>query len=254
MLLTADVGNSQTVLGLFREAELVRDWRIATESHRSADELAVVVEGLLRLEDLSPGHVERFAMASVVPALIWEYRKMCERYLELEPLVVGPGVKTGMPVKTSNPDEVGPDLIADGVAAFDAHGGPVIVVDFGTATTVGAVSQLGEYLGTAIAPGVLTALDALVSRAARLRSVELKDPGTVIGKSTVQSLQAGVIYGFAGQVDGLVRRMDAELGGGAVTVATGGLAGLISRHTETIQHHDPYLTLRGLRIIAERNR
>jgi type III pantothenate kinase len=168
-------------------------------------------------------------------------------------LVVGPGVKTGMPILTSDPRQVGPDLIADAVAAYETYGGPCIAVDFGTATTFSAVSAAGEYLGHAIAPGIEVSLDALTTRAARLTKIELADPGTVIGRNTVQAMQAGAVYGFAGQVDGIVGRMRAELGADALTVATGGLAFLVFEHASSLDELDPLLTLRGLEIIYRRN-
>lgn len=254
MLLAVDVGNSQTVLGLFAGSELRRQWRITTEVERTGDELAIVVDGLLRLAGLEHGAVTGCVLASVVPTLNAAYQHLCTHHLGFEALVVGPGVKTGMPILTNNPREVGADLIVDAVAAYDKLGGPCVVVDFGTATTFGAVSARGEYLGHAIAPGIRTAMDALVSRAAKLIAVELVDPGSVIGKSTVHSMRAGAVYGFAGQVDGIVGRMREELGGAAPSVATGGLAGLVFDHARTLDHLDPDLTLRGLEIVHGRNR
>ena len=253
MLLALDVGNSQTVLGLFDGAHLMHHWRAATEPQRTGDELAALVAGLLGLRGMGLHSVDSVCLASVVPRLDREYRALCSRYLGLEPLVVGPGVKTGMPILTTNPRDVGADLIVDAVAAYELYGGPCVVVDFGTATTFGSVSERGEYLGHAIAPGIQTATDALTARAAKLGIVELSDPGGVIGKTTVHSMQAGAVYGFAGQVDGLVARMRAELGGEAVSVATGGLAGLIFPHAATLDHLDEHLTLRGLEIIHRRN-
>lgn len=253
MLLAADIGNSQTVLGVFRDGRLLRQWRFATEAQRTGDELAVLVGGLVRLHGAELEEVKAFALCSVVPRLNREYQALCTRYLGVEPLIVGPGVKTGMPILTNNPREVGADLIVDAVAAFETYGGPCVVVDFGTATTFGAVSDRGEYLGHAIAPGIQTSMDALAARAAKLGSVELIDPGSVIGKTTVHSMQAGAVYGFAGQVDGLVSRMREELGGAAVSVATGGLAELIFPHARALDHLDPDLTLRGLEIVYRRN-
>jgi type III pantothenate kinase len=254
LLLAVDVGNTQTVLGLFDGSELLTHWRIATETNRTGDELAVFLDGLLRLAGLGQEQVELFVLASVVPKLNAEYQRMSRSYLGREALVVGPGVRTGMAILTNNPHEVGADLVVDAVAAYEIYGGPVIVVDFGTATTFGAVSAGGEYLGTAIAPGIEISMESLTSRAAKLRMVELVAPGSVIGKTTPHSLQAGAIYGFAGQVDGIVRRMRQELGGQAVTVATGGLASLIFEHAESLDHLDSFLTLRGLELIARRNR
>lgn len=254
MLLAVDVGNTQTVLGLFQDAELVKHWRVTTEAHRTADELAVLLDGLLRVDGVDRGSVTDFTLSSVVPRLNGEYQGMSRCYLRREALVIGPGVKTGMAILTNNPHEVGADLIVDAVAAYELYGGPSIVVDFGTATTFGAVSERGEYLGTVIAPGIDISMDALTSRAAKLRMVEISDPGTVIGKTTAQSLQAGAVFGFAGQVDGIVGRMQEELGGEAVTIATGGLSPLIFEHSATLQHLDAFLTLRGLEIVTRRNR
>lgn len=253
MLLAVDVGNTQTVLGLFEGADLVDEWRVATDVGRTGDELGALLDSLLRARGHARDDVDSLALSSVVPALNREFVRMASRYLGVEPLIVGPGVKTGMPILTSNPREVGADLIVDAVAAFDTVGGPCVVVDFGTATTFGAVSAKGEYLGHAIAPGIQTAMDALAVRAAKLPRVELADPGSVIGKTTVHSMQAGAVYGFAGQVDGIVSRMRTELGGAAVSVATGGLAPLIFAHAATLDHLDEHLTLRGLEIIHRRN-
>lgn len=252
MLLAVDVGNSQTVLGLFAGSELMHNWRVATDVMRTADELAIMVFDLLELADVDRSNVSAFVLASVVPRLNAEYQIMSTRHLRVEPLVIAPGVKTGMPILTNNPREVGADLIVDGVAAFDEYGGPCVVVDFGTATTFSAISARGEYLGTAIAPGIEVSMEALSQRAAKLSKIELVDPGTVIGKTTVHSMQAGAVYGFAGQVDGIVSRVREELGGKAVSVATGGLACLIFEHARTLDFIDNMLTLKGLEIIYRR--
>lgn len=254
MLLAIDVGNTQTVLGLFEGSALGEEWRIATDTQRTGDELGALLDGLLRARGLCLDVIHALALSSVVPMLNREYIHMSRRYLRVEPLVVGPGVKTGMPILTSNPREVGADLIVDAVAAFETVGGPCVVVDFGTATTFGAVSAKGEYLGHVIAPGIQTAMDALANRAAKLPRVELIAPGTVIGKTTVHSMQAGAIYGFAGQVDGIITRIRSELGSPrAVSVATGGLAPLIFDHAATLDRLDDQLTLRGLEIVHRRN-
>jgi type III pantothenate kinase len=253
VLLVIDVGNTQTAIGMFREDDLAGSWRLATELRKTADELAVVLDGFLHLDGLSKDSVTGIAISSVVPRLSTQYVSMASNRFGVEPLVVGPGIKTGMPILTSDPRQVGPDLIVDAVAAYEAFGGPCIAVDFGTATTFSAISANGEYLGHAIAPGIEISLDALSRRAARLMNVELLNPGTVIGKNTTQAMQAGAIYGFAGQVDGIVGRMREELGGTAVTVATGGLASLIFEQSESLDHLDPLLTLRGLNIIHRRN-
>jgi len=253
MLLVVDVGNTQTHVGLFSDQELGASWRFATEREKTGDELAVMLEALLRLDGFSREMVDGFAVASGVPRLNNEYADMAAKRFGVEALVIGPGVKTGMPILTNDPRTVGPDLIVDAVAAQDLYGAPCIAVDFGTATTYSAVSAAGEYLGHAIAPGIEVSLDALANRAARLMKIELVDPGTVIGKNTVQSMQAGAVYGFAGQVDGIVARMRAELGSNAVTVATGGLAPLIFEHARSLDKLDLQLTLRGLEIIHRRN-
>ncbi len=253
MLLVVDVGNTQTHVGLFSGKELAASWRFATEVQKTGDEIAGLLVALLRLDGFSSDSVSGLALASVVPRLSSEYASMAAAKFGLEALVVGPGVKTGMPILTSDPRQVGPDLIVDAVAAQELYGAPCIAVDFGTATTFSAVSAAGEYLGHAIAPGIEVSLDALSTRAARLMNIELADPGTVIGKNTVQAMQAGAVYGFAGQVDGIVGRMRAELGTDAVTVATGGLAPLIFEHAGSLDKLDPLLTLRGLEIIYGRN-
>lgn len=253
MLLVVDVGNTQTHVGLFSEGELVANWRFATEREKTGDELAVMLDALLRLNGFSRELLTGFAVASVVPRLSGEYAAMSSKRLLVEPLVVGPGVKTGMPVLTNDPRTVGPDLIVQAVAAQELYGAPCIVVGFGTATTYSAVSAAGEYLGHAIAPGIEVSLDALAARAARLTKIELMDPGTVIGKNTAHAMQAGAVYGFAGQVDGIVARMRAEMGVQAVTVATGGLSPLIFDHTKSLDKLDPLLTLKGLEIIYRRN-
>ena len=253
MLLAVDIGNTQTTIGLFDGSDLKVSWRVATNARDTGDEIAVLLESLLRLDGFTRGAVTGIAVSSVVPRLGGEYAAMARAWFGVEALVVGPGVKTGMPILTDDPRQVGPDLIVGAVAAYEAYGGPCIVVDFGTATTVAAVSAAGEYLGLAIAPGIEVSLDALAARAARLNKVELDEPECVIGKNTVQAMQSGAIYGFAGQVDGIVRRMRIELQADAVSVATGGLATLMFGHTKTLDNLDPQLTLRGLEIIYRLN-
>lgn len=253
MLLAIDIGNTQTAVGLFSGKELAGNWRYATDVRKTLDEIAVLLESLLRLDGFSRDSVSGLALASVVPRLSGEYSTMAVSKFGVDALVIGPGVKTGMPVLTNDPRQVGPDLIVDAVAAYEIYGGPCITVDFGTATTFSAVSGSGEYLGHAIAPGIEVSLDALAERAARLMAVEVVDPGTVIGRNTVQAMQAGAVYGFAGQVDRIVNRMREELRAEAVTVATGGLASLIFDHASTLDQLDPLLTLKGLEIIHRRN-
>jgi type III pantothenate kinase len=253
VLLAIDTGNTQTVIGLFDGAELADHWRIATVASRTSDELALMIQQFLGFHGFSfDDQVTGVAVCSGVPSVTASLRAMTTRYFGFDALVLEPGVRTGMPILYDNPKEVGPDRIADAVGAYELYGGPTIVVDFGTANTVEAVSARGEYLGGAIFPGVEISMDALFGRAAALRRVELVPPRNVIGKSTVESIQSGVIYGFSGQIDAIVDRFVAELGECNV-VATGGLAEPIMPFSRTIQHHEPWLTLHGLRIIFERN-
>jgi len=253
MLLAIDVGNTQTVIGLFRDAELVDHWRIATVAERTSDEIALLIQQFLGFHGFSfNDEVDGVAVTSGVPRLTAALREMTDRYFGFAALVIEPGVRTGMPILYDNPKEVGADRIANAVGAYDLYGGPSIVVDFGTANTIEAVSEKGEYLGGAIFPGIEVGMDALFGRAAGLRRVELSPPRHVIGKSTVESIQSGFVYGYSGQVDALVDRFQAELGDCTV-VATGGLAELIKPYSRTIEHHEPWLTLHGLRIVFERN-
>lgn len=253
MLLAIDAGNTQTVIGLYDGTELVDHWRIASVVERTSDELALMIQQFLSFGGFSfDAHITGVVIASGVPRVTAELRTMTQRYLGFSALVLEPGVRTGMPILYDNPKEVGGDRIANAVGAYDLYGGPTIVVDFGTANTIDAVSSEGEYLGGAIFPGIEISMDALFERAAALRRVELIAPRNVIGKSTVESIQSGAVYGFSGQVDAIVDRFRAELGEGPV-VATGGLAELIAGHSRTIDHHEPWLTLHGLRIVYERS-
>lgn len=257
MLLVIDVGNTQTVVGLYdsgaRSHDLLDHWRLATRADRTGDELALFLRHLLETRDLKlVGDVKGMAISSGVPSVTFELRDMCQRYLGIEPVVLGAGIKTGMPVLYDNPKEVGADRIANAVGAYDLYGGPTICVDFGTATTFDVISAKGEYLGGAIVPGIEISLDALFGRAAALRRVELVEPRSVIGKTTVESIQSGALYGYSALIDGMCDRIQDELGDSTV-IATGGLAGLISPITESIEHEEPWLTLHGLRLIWEKN-
>jgi type III pantothenate kinase len=254
MLLCIDTGNTQTVIGLFDGGELADHWRIASVAERTADELALMIQQCLGFHGFSfDAQITGVAIASGVPRVTAALREMTERYFGFTPLVLEPGVRTGMPILYDNPKEVGADRIANAVAAYDLYGGPSIVVDFGTANTIEAISEKGEYLGGAIFPGIEISMDALFGRAAALRRVELVPPKHVIGKSTVESIQSGCVFGYSGQVDALVDRFTAELGECTV-LATGGLAEPILQFSRTIQHYEPWLTLQGLRIVFERNR
>ncbi|MET0422015.1 MAG: type III pantothenate kinase [Acidimicrobiia bacterium] len=253
MLLTIDCGNTQTVIGLFDGRELVDHWRIASVAERTSDEMALMFQQFLGFHGFSfDAQVTGLAIASGVPRVTAALREMSERYFGFPALVLEAGVRTGMPILYDEPKNVGADRIANAIGAYDQYGGPSIVVDFGTANTVDAISGKGEYLGGAIFPGIEISLDALFSRAAALRRVELVAPKNVIGKSTIEAIQSGAVYGFSGQVDALVDRFQTELGASTV-VATGGLAELIMPHSRTIQHYEPWLTLQGLRIVYERN-
>ena len=254
MLLAIDTGNTQTVIGLFDGAELADHWRIATDAERTSDELALMIQQFLGFHGFSfDAQITGLAIASGVPRVTAALREMTDRYFGFPALVLEPGIRTGMPILYDNPKEVGADRIANAVAAYDLYGGPSIVVDFGTANTIEAISEKGEYLGGAIFPGIEISMDALFGRAAALRRVELVPPKHVIGKSTVESIQSGCVFGYSGQVDALVDRFRAELGECSV-IATGGLAEPILAYSRTIQHYEPWLTLQGLRIVFERNR
>jgi type III pantothenate kinase len=254
MLLAIDVGNTQTHVGAFDGSELVEHWRFATDREATGDELAIMLHDLLALRDIELGDIDAESISSVVPRLVPEYRRMVERYFEREALVVGPGTKTGMPIRLDNPRELGADRLVNAVAGFDRCRDACVIVDFGTAITFDAVSGAGEYLGGIIAPGIEISVEALTTRAARLPKVDIEEPTALIGKTTDASLQSGIVYGFAGQVDGICRRLRAELGQGITTIATGGLASVIVGFTETIDEVDDLLTLKGLRLIYERNR
>ena len=254
MLLAVDVGNTQTVLGVFEARELVWHWRIATQRERTADELALMFGGFLEQAGLSfSRQITAVVVASVVPAQTQALREMVRNYFHFQPVLVEPGIKTGISIQTDNPKEVGADRIVNAVGAFAKYGGPCVVVDFGTAITYDAVSEQGEYLGGAIAPGVQVSAAGLSSVADRLPRVEVVAPRSVIGKNTVEALQSGLLLGTASEVDGMVERMQKELGGHATVVATGGLADVVVPLCQTVDHHEPWLTLEGLRLIFEKN-
>jgi len=249
MLLAVDVGNTQTVLGLY-DGELLKEHRrVATEAHRTGDELAALYCNLIDFKAISG-----VCLASTVPALVRSYEELAERWLDRDLIVLGPGTRTGIAIRFDDPREVGPDRIANAIAALERYGAPCIAVDFGTATNFDAVSAEGEYIGGVLAPGIEISMEALFARAARLRQVDFAEPANVIGKSTIAALQSGLVFGFAAQVDGVVERMRAELEGKVRVIATGGLAELIVPHCHTVEAVDEFLTLEGLRLVWERNR
>lgn len=256
MLLAIDVGNTNIVLGVFERHELIRSWRLQTMRERTADELGLIVDGLFTQAKIDPRKITGMVVGSVVPPLTNTVTGMLYQYFLRKPLVVDPAANSGMPILYSNPAEVGADRIVNAIAAYEQYGGsgqPLIVCDFGTATTLDAVSAKGEYLGGAICPGVTISADALFQRAARLPRIEVRRPDTVVGRTTVGAMESGLFFGYVGMVEGLVRRMNVELGGNAVCVATGGLAVVIAPETGLFEHVDVELTLQGLRIVWERN-
>jgi type III pantothenate kinase len=253
MLLAVDVGNTNVTLALFEGERLVADWRVTSHRERTADEIAVELRQLFNLRGFELDVVSGVVISSVVPNLNPALIEASRRYLKCEPVMVGPGVKTGVRIRYENPKDVGADRIANALAAYTKYGGPVVVIDFGTAVTYDAISAEGDYLGGAIAPGVEISLDALVSNTAMLRRVEAVAPDSVIGRNTVTSIQSGLVWGFVAQVEGMVERIVAELGGTAKVIATGGQAGLVAGLTNVIQATDPLLTLEGLRLIYLQN-
>jgi type III pantothenate kinase len=254
MLLAVDVGNSQTVIGVFNGDDLAQHWRISTEAQRTPDELALIFGGLMAFADLSfSRNVHGVIVSSVVPVVTEMLRVMTHKYFHFTPVIVGPGVRTGMALEVENPREVGADRLVNALAAYAEYGGPGLVVDFGTATSFDVFSGKGAFLGGAIAPGVATSISALSARGAQLPRIELAAPARAIGRSTVDAMRSGAVYGFAGQVDRIVEAIAGELDADPVVVATGGLAPSIVEQCRTIDHYDPWLTLKGLNLVWQRN-
>ncbi|WP_041366757.1 type III pantothenate kinase [Natranaerobius thermophilus] len=254
MLLAIDVGNTNIVLGLYKNDELVVHWRINSDREQTEDQYGVLIKNLFYHSNLDPGMIDDIMISSVVPPITQTLTRMSKKFMNMEPIIVGPGIKTGMHVKYDNPKEVGADRIVNAVAGYTLYGGPLIIVDFGTATTFCAISEKGDYLGGAISPGISISTNALFERAAKLPRVELTKPANLIGKNTVSSMQSGIFYGFIGQVDGIIKKMRQEFNQAPTVVATGGMAHLVYPESETINILNSYLTLEGLKIIYERNK
>jgi type III pantothenate kinase len=254
LLLTVDIGNTNTVLGFHQRDSLAAHWRLTTRRDQTEDEYGILVRSLFAASGFSPDDLSGVAIASVVPTLTTAMIQLSRRHLKQEPLVVEPGVKTGMPILYDPPSDVGADRIVNAVAAYEAYGGPVVIVDFGTATTFDVVTRKGEYVGGLICPGISISADALFQRAARLPRVELRNPGKIIGRSTVSSIQSGLYFGYAEMVKGILGRIGAEIGQPAHIIATGGLAEVLAEEIPAIEAVDPVLTLKGLKLIWEKNR
>ncbi|WP_243373334.1 type III pantothenate kinase [Geotalea sp. SG265] len=254
MLLVIDVGNSNIVLGIYDESRLVRDWRISTDKSKTPDEYGILVNELFRLAGIDFSRITDIIISSVVPTLTGVLEKLSLQYFGFKPYVIGPGIKTGMSIHYDNPKEVGADRIVNAVAGYEKHHGALIIVDFGTATTFDYVNKRGEYCGGAIAPGLVISMEALFQKASKLPRVEITKPPVIVAKNTVNSMQAGIFYGYVGLVDGIVTRMKGEGKENPKVIATGGLAGLIAPESTTIEEVDEYLTLEGLRILYQRNR
>jgi len=253
MLLAVDIGNTNTVLGIFLEKKLIEDWKIRTESERTSDEYGLTLLSLLGSSGIEKKDIKSVIISSVVPPLTPVFQNLCQKLFQLRPLVVGPGLKTGMSILYENPLEVGADRIVVAVAAFEKYGGPCVVVDFGTATTFDAVSAKGEYLGGAIAPGIQISAEALFLKTAKLPRIEIRKPKKAIGRSTVASMQSGLFFGYIGLISNIIAKIKKELGGKAKVISTGGFAAYISPEIKSIDFNEPHLTLEGLRIINERN-
>ncbi|KYD10054.1 type III pantothenate kinase [Caldibacillus debilis] len=253
MLLVLDVGNSNIVLGVYKQDSLVHHWRIETDRNKTEDEYGMLIKSLFDHDGLSFSDIDGIIISSVVPPIMFALERMCTKYFHLKPLIVGPGMKTGLDIKYENPREIGADRIVNAVAGIEEYGTPLIIVDFGTATTFCFINEEKQYCGGAIAPGIQIAAEALYNKAAKLPRIEIAAPGSVIGRNTVEAMQAGIVYGYVGLVEGIVNRMKNLCKEEPLVVATGGLASLIANESKMIDMIDPFLTLKGLHIIYQRN-
>ncbi|MGM7637403.1 type III pantothenate kinase [Bacillus sp. Hm123] len=253
MIFVLDVGNTNTVLGVYENDVLKYHWRIETNRNKTEDEYGMIIKNLFEHEGLTFSQIDGMIISSVVPPIMFSLEKMCKKYFNIKPLIVGPGIKTGLNIKYENPREVGADRIVNAVAAIHEYGSPLIIVDFGTATTYCYIDEGGHYMGGAIAPGINISTEALYSRAAKLPRIEIVRPDQIVGKNTVAAMQAGILFGYVGQVDGIVNRMKAQNKKTPTVIATGGLAPLIAEEATSIDVVDPFLTLKGLCLIYKRN-
>ncbi|WP_409303673.1 type III pantothenate kinase [Peribacillus sp. SCS-155] len=254
MIFVLDVGNTNTVLGVYNKEHLQYHWRIETNRHKTEDEYGMVIKSLLEHQGLSFTDFDGIIISSVVPPIMFALERMCQKYFNIKPIVVGPGIKTGLDIKYENPREVGADRIVNAVAGIHEYGSPLIIVDFGTATTYCYINEDKQYMGGAIAPGIGISTEALYSKAAKLPRIEIARPDDIIGKNTVAAMQAGILYGYVGQVEGIVGRIKAQSGADPTVIATGGLASLIANESTVIDIVDPFLTLKGLQLIYKRNK
>ena len=254
MIFVLDVGNTNTVLGVYDEDILKYHWRIETSRHKTEDEYGMIIKSLLQHESLTFDQFDGIIISSVVPPIMFALERMCKKYFGIKPLIVGPGIKTGLNIKYENPREVGADRIVNAVAGIQEYGSPLIIVDFGTATTYCYINEDKQYMGGAIAPGINISTEALYSKAAKLPRIEISRPEGIIGKNTVSAMQAGILYGYVGQVEGIVNRIKAQSNLEPTVIATGGLATLIANESTVIDVVEPFLTLKGLQLIYKRNR